>query len=362
MLETSNPILQEDLANISKRCNFCHLANKTILVTGAAGLIGCQIVLTLLYLNRTFNLNVKIFALARNREKINQIFGSLLDRENFEIIFADICNSVKTADPIDYIIHCASPSQSKFFIENPVETMRTIVYGTDNLLRLAKEKKVKSFVFLSTMEVFGELCGADGKGAAALKENEYGYIDILKARSSYPESKRLAESLCFAYFFQYKLPVKIARLTQTIAPFAFAGDNRIAVYFAKCFLENRDIELLTSGALIRNTIYSTDAIAAIFKILFEGKDGEAYNTANKNAALSIYETAQMIAGKIAGGQIKVKAAKEEREDIGKETAHFSPETKLLLNTDKLEALGWSAEIGLEEMYKRLIEGMKYKDK
>ena len=345
-IESTNKILQSDLETIANKMDFSKLKNSTVLVTGATGLIGSQIVLLLLYLNRVKNLSVKVVAMGRNLERLKEKFAQVSDRENLEFLVTDVINKVRYNGSIDYIIHGAGVTQSKKFVEFPVNTILTTMEGTKNLLEFAIEKEVKGFVFLSSMEVFGKI-----KDDKKLTESDYGYIDILNLRSSYPESKRMAECLCNAYAHQYILPVKIARLAQTVGAGFKYDDNRMAVQFARAAIEKENIVLLTDGKSKFCPIYITDVICGIFTILFEGKQGEAYTVANSSAFASVKEIADMVAKDISKNQIKVEIKDNN-------TGIYPPSFSMNLDTSKLEALGWKADVSLKEMYVRLIESLK----
>jgi dTDP-glucose 4,6-dehydratase len=215
------------------------------------------------------------------------------------------------------------------------------------MLDFAKEKNVTAFVYLSSMEVFG----ITDTRLQEVKETDYGYIDILNPRSSYSESKRLCECLCACYAQEYGLPIKIARLTQVLGAGVDYHDSRVAAQFARCVIEGENIVLKTEGKTLRPVIYTADAVAGIFTVLLQGISGEAYTIANKETAVSIRETAEMIAQKIADNKISVVF------DIDV-PAEYAPNLNLNLNTTKLEGLGWKAEIGLEAAYRNMIESMR----
>ena len=205
--------LQEDLEKIVENNTFWkNLENSTILITGATGLIGSLITKTVLCSNRLKNTNIKIIAMIRNEEKARKIFGNLLERENIVLFKCNIAEKIDLPDQVDYIIHCASVTTSNIMISHPVDVIQVAVNGTQNILNLAKEKSVKSMVYLSSMEVYGAF---ENTPEEKVSEDMLGYINPLKIRSNYPESKRLCENLCVAYAAQYQVPVKIARLAQT---------------------------------------------------------------------------------------------------------------------------------------------------
>lgn len=338
-----NKILQEDIELMAKQLDYNRLSNSTILITGASGLIGSQIILLLDYLNTTKNLKIKILALGRNLNKLQQKFSKV---QGIEYIEADVLNPIIYRNNIDYIIHCASVTQSQDFVLSPVNTILTTIEGTKNLLFMAKDKNIKGFVYLSSMEVFGQVTESK-----KLKETDLGYIDLTNIRSSYSESKRMAELLCLSFAKQYNLPIMIARLAQTIGPGFKYDDNRMSIQFAKAVIENHNIVLLTEGNSSFCSIYIRDAIMGIFTILLKGKTGDCYNVANSSTYVSVKDIASMIVNEIAHNKINIEYKLNK-------TDKYPPTFYLNLDTSKLNNLGWSAEVNLQEMYERLITSLK----
>jgi len=336
-------ILQEDLEYLAETQDFSAFFNSSVLITGATGLIGSQLVKLFLCLNRNKNANIRIIAFIRDEKKAQQIFNALYEKIYF--IIGDIKTIQQIDYSIDYIIHCASETSSKIFVDKPVETIDTAYIGTRNMLELAVTKKVKGFVYLSSMEVFGITDSSEKK------ESDYGYIDILNPRSSYSESKRMCECLCACFAKEYIVPVKIARLVQVLGAGVDYNDTRVAAQFARSIIENKDIVLRTEGKTRRPCIYTRDALAGICTVLLKGKAGEAYNVANADTTTTIRETAEMIVEKIANNNIKLSF------DIDV-PAEYAPNLNLNLNLNLIKTLGWRAEIGLEEAYRRMIESMR----
>ena len=336
-------ILQEDLEYLAEQFDFSNFYNSSVLVTGATGLIGSQFVKLFLCLNRIKNAEIKIYAFIRNDNKAKKIFNAVYNKINF--VIGDIKSIPHIDNPVDYIIHGASETASKIFIEKPVTTIDTAYIGTRTMLEFARIKRVKGLVFLSSMEVFGIT------DAREIKENDYGYIDILNPRSSYSESKRLCECLCACYAGEYNIPIKIARLVQVLGAGVDYDDTRVTAQFARSVIEKRDIILKTEGKTRRPCIYTRDALTGICTVLLNGNAGEAYNVANTDTTATIRETAEMIADKIAKNAIKVVL------DIDV-PAEYAPNFNLNLNLNRVKSLGWKAEIGLEEAYRRMIESMQ----
>ena len=344
---TKFEIFEEDFSSLKTSFDFSLLKNSSIFVTGATGLLGSQILLFLDYLNRTENYSMTLIGLIRNEDKAKKVFGN--SYQNITFINGDVLKLPEIPQHIDYIIHGASVTSSLDFVSKPVETIDIAINGTMNILRFAEAKNVKSMVYLSSMEVFGITDGKD-----KVSESDYGYIDILNTRSSYSESKRLCECLCHSFSKEFSLPVKIARLTQTLGAGIDYNDTRVAAQFARAVIEGHDIVLKTTGATKRPVIYTSDAISAILTVLLKGTDGQAYTAANEDTFYTIRETAEMIVSEIANGKIKLVF------DIKGVPQEYAPNLNLNLNLDTslLRSLGWSAKVGLKEAYERMIKGMK----
>ena len=341
-----NNILKEDFTRILSEYDFFELKDKSIFITGATGLIGSQLLRFLHYLNQNYGYKMELYALVRDKEKVVKFFGNELMDNSIHFVYGDVLSLPQIDAGIDYIIHGASITASKQFIEKAVETIDIAVNGTLNLLKFAKEKNVVSFVYLSSMEAFGV---TDGEGV--VREEDLGYIDISNPRSSYMESKRMCENLCVCFAHEYGLNTKCIRLTQTLGAGIDYNDTRVVAYFARSVLEGSDIVLKTEGKSKRPILYSADAITAILTVLLKGKFGNIYTAANPQTFATIRETAEMVAGKIAEGKIKVVF------DIDV-PAEYAPNLNLNLNVDKLCSLGWKPVVGLEDSYRRLIAGMR----
>ena len=349
-------ILQEDLDIIAdSELPFEKMKNTSVLITGATGLIGVSLIRTLLCINRKRNAQIKILAFVRNKDKAQRIYDHLLQRENFELVNGDVTNKLDIQQKVDYIFHCASVTTSQTMINKPVETLMTAILGTHNVLELAVEKKVKAFVYVSSMEMYGSFAGIKRLGNV-VTEDDLGYIDPLEVRSNYPESKRLCENMCIAYASEYDVPVKIARLAQTFGAGILPGENRVFAQFARSVMKGEDIVLHTWGKSEGNYCYIRDAVKGLFVILLMGREREAYNVTNPDTHMTIAEMAEMVCERLANGKIKTVYDVSQNNMFG-----YAANVKLKLSSEKLQKLGWKPEVGLEEAYNRLIESMKSQD-
>ena len=319
---------------VGKRNLFENLSNAKVLVTGATGLIGSMLIRTLLAANDKYDLNIQLTGQVRNIDKAKGIFREQLKR--FELSMTDDIE-------VDFIIHTVSPTTSKYFIEHPVETIKASVESTMSILEVARKNNA-TVVYLSSMEQYG----VPYENGQKMTEEEIGIIDHLNVRSSYSESKRLCECLCASYASEYGVDVKIARLSQTVGAGVPLTDNRMPMQFARAVVEERDIILHTEGKSISNFVYLTDAISGILTILQKGEKGQAYNVCNDDETKSVLEIAELVCHEVAGDRIKVCI--EKKENMG-----YAPDVAMYLDSGKLRALGWNAEVGMTEAYKRLVE-------
>lgn len=345
-METAFSITKEDGHNIVD-CNTIDwkmLSGNTILITGATGLIGMNLIHGIMSYNELNNGNIKVLALVRNVNKGNSLFAEYIEKNWLQLVQGDILTPVSLEENVDYIIHGASVTASKDFVEKPVETITTAIDGTKNLLELAKCKRVKSMVYMSSMEVYGT-----PYDEAPLTEEKMGYLNPLAVRSSYSESKQMVENLCVAYHSEYQVPVKIVRLTQTFGPGVAVNDGRVFAEFARCVMEGKDIRLQTEGLTKRMYLYTADAVTALLTVLTKGESGQAYNAANEDTYCSIREMAELVAEEFGQGKSRVVIAIPDTPN-----ASFNPVMCVYLSTEKLRSLGWEAQVDLKEMYRRMI--------
>ena len=335
-----NRIVEEDVSLFAKHFELSNqLTKSTFLVTGATGLIGSSLIRCLLALNE----QIKVYAPVRNLKKAEVLFDER-QKEHIHFIECDLVEyDYSLLEKIDYIVHCAAPTSSKFFVEHPVETFEIIMDGTKKMLQLARQKQVRGMVYLSSLEVYGE----SHDDSLSVKEDFQGYLNPMSVRSSYPMAKRATENLCCLYASEYGVPVKIARLTQTSGAGITKDDSRIIAQFARLAAHGQDIVLHTMGESSRPYCYVTDSISALLYILLKGADGESYNVANDSTYLSARGMAEFVHNNInPNSQVKVELA----DNMG-----YAPPTKLRLDTEKLMALGWRPRYGLKEIFERLIE-------
>lgn len=315
------------------------LKESTIFITGGTGLIGSNIVKAILKMNKDKQAHNKIVLLVKDIKKAKKLFENLNDIEYIE---GNILEYSPSKIKIDYIIHGASPTKSKYFINNPVETMDVAILGSKNILEQARISKVKSMVYLSSMEAYGTLKNND------TTEEQLGYIDISCVRSSYSEGKRVCELYCKSYCEEYELPIKIARLAQTFGGEISLDETRVYKYFCDCIINHEDIILKSNGKTKVNFCNINDCVNAIFKILLCGNNGETYNVVADKTNMTIYDIAKWLTDEYGEEKQKIVI------DVPKEANEFAPENEMILSNNKLKALGWKPQHTLKETYAELL--------
>lgn len=314
------------------------------LVTGASGYIGSMLVR---HISASYE-DAVVTAAVRDRRKCEGRFPA-----GVFVLEADLCDEAAVSrieGDFDYVIHCASITKSSEMAARPVEVIQSIVNTAQNVLNLVRQRHVKSLVYLSSMEVYGAICCSEGHRVRE-EEAADGAVDLLSVRSCYPLGKRMAENLCYSYYKEYGLPIKIARLAQTFGEGTLPTDSRVFMQFAKAAKDGTDIILHTEGNSVGNYCGIHDAIAGILTILKRGVNGEAYNVVNEQNTMTIRQMAELVAEKIAGDRIQI------RYDIPSENIYgYAPDTGLRLSGKKLESLGWHPSESLEKMYREVIRG------
>lgn len=340
-----NTIIEEDtLQIINENTVLKSLKDVTFAITGATGMIGSYVMNTLVTLNKYYNSNIKIIALVRDPEKLKK---EILEDENITVINYDVINPLEIDKKADYIIHAASPASPVIMKNKPFETNLANTLGTYNTLKYAQRCNAKSYLFISSREIYGEpLENQD----MFFEDGMLGFVDPLVPRNGYAEGKKAAENMCVSMKEEYGLNTKIARLAHTYGPGMSIYDGRVQADFLKNAINNENIIMKSDGSSIRTYTYISDAVSALFKILLESKD-IVYNVSNEEDEVSI----KMLADRIAE-IANVKVIMQIDNSNSKGSASFK---KGILSSKKIrEELNWKPKYNINEGFKRTIEFLK----
>lgn len=338
------------LLNISDYSNILHkisevnlpwseLQNKAFYIAGSTGLIGSCLIDTLMTVQKEKNIAFDIFASGRSKEKLESRFSAYINKPNFHAAEHDVLTPLtdNSNTNIDYIIHLASNTHPVDYATKPIETILANIKGTNNLLDFACKKNTMRFIYASSVEIYGE----NKNDAESFDESYCGYIDCNTLRAGYPEGKRAGEALCQAYIKEKNLDIVIPRFCRIYGPTMLMSDTKALSQFIKNTLDGQDIVLKSQGTQFFSYLDVFDAVTALLYCLFYGKNGEAYNIADKQSDITLKDLAQLLANK-AGTKVIFDLPSET------EKAGFSKATKATLNPEKIKNLGWSAMFNIEK--------------
>lgn len=252
---------------------------KKILITGGSGFIGTNLCLFLLKNNN------KIICLDNHYSSSKKNIKSLLKNKNFKYIKHDVKKNINLK--VDEIYNLACPASPIAYQNDPIYTLETNIYGTQNMLELALKNNAK-FLQASTSEIYGD------PKINPQPETYWGNVNTLGKRSCYDEGKRAAETMCYEYKKKYGLNIKIARIFNTYGPNMAIDDGRVISNFIVQSLLNKSITIYGKGAQTRSFCYVSDLINALNKFMtLEKKISTPINLGN-DYEISVLKVAKLI--------------------------------------------------------------------
>ena len=298
---------------------------KTVLITGAGGFIGYYLVLTFLARNDFYNNNIKLLAFVRNRERAEKKFGVLLERDDIELVVADVTNKIE-CERADFIIHAASQASNIQFETDPVGTINANLSGTSNILDFALESKSESVLVVSSLKVYGAL----HNGKNSISEDDIGYIDFTSYKNCYAVGKRASETLAASYCKQFGLNVKIARPSYIYGASSLT-DDRVWAQFIANVVRHENILLKSNGAANRSFCYVTDTVSTTIRN-FAKTASEVFPERNMTLAFANPED-------------------EKEPEVDTSALAKTPE---ILDSSRLCSLGWKPLVDLKEGIRRAV--------
>ncbi|NVK51426.1 MAG: SDR family oxidoreductase [Flavobacteriaceae bacterium] len=296
---------------------------KKILVTGGGGFLGSHLCEKLLELGNEV-LCVDNFFTGNKSNIIH-----LIDNPFFEIIRHDITFPLFVE--VDEIYNLASPASPIHYQNDPVQTIKTNVLGSINMLGLAKRLNIK-ILQASTSEVYGD------PEVHPQKEDYWGNVNPIGLRACYDEGKRAAETLFFDYHRQHNLHIKVMRIFNTYGPNMHPNDGRVVSNFIVQALKNIDITIYGDGTQTRSFCYVDDLIDGMIKLMHtDSKIKGPINVGNPNE-FSILELVQAV----------IKLTKSKSKIVFKPLPQDDPMKRKPDISLAKEVLDWQPKIELNE--------------
>lgn len=323
--------------------DWSRIDNKTLLITGATGMVGKYLIDVLCYRNRAYQTKTRIIAVGRNEEKFRSRFPGHGSDPFLRFCRADVQEPIHPGEHLDYIIHMASNTHPRLYASDPIGTEMSNIFGTYHLLNLAAENEGCRFLFTSSGDIYGD----NRSGEPMLDEKDCGYIDCNTLRAGYIEGKRASEALCNAFREAKGVDFVIARLCRIYGPTMQLTDSKAISQFVMNAVRGEDIVLKSKGQQVFSYLYIYDVVTAMLYLMTKGESGQAYNVADESQFLSLRELAAMLA-EISHKEVRYDVP-EEQEKKGASTF-----MDVRLNPAKIKRLGWTAEVTASEGLKETV--------
>jgi len=227
-------------------------APQRILVTGGSGFIGSHLCRRLLAQGHDVLVADNFYSSSRHN------VADLLSEPRFELLRHDVTFPLYVE--VDQIYHLACPASPVYYQRDPVQTTKTCVHGSINMLGLAKRLGAR-ILLSSTSEVYGD------PAVHPQAESYWGNVNPTGLRSCYDEGKRCAETLFFDYYRQHQLPVKVARIFNTYGPNMLPDDGRVVSSFIVAALRGEPLTVFGDGSQTRSFCYVDDMVEGLIRLM-----------------------------------------------------------------------------------------------
>jgi nucleoside-diphosphate-sugar epimerase len=352
-------IVRGDLDLIVTQCasEFARMSGRGLAIAGGAGFLGYYLVQAALHWNRSnpSSAPIPVVVLDNFIRGVPAWLTALEADPNLRLIKHDISFPLPAeARDADYLIHAASIASPIYYRQYPIETMDSNVNGLRLLLDFCLQRKragkpVGGVLFYSSSEIYGD---PDPKFIPT-PETYRGYVSCTGPRACYDESKRYGETLCVNFARQHEIPVKVARPFNNYGPGLKITDGRVIPDFARDILAGRDIVMLSDGSAKRTFCYSADAVAGYYKILVNGRPGEAYNIGVETPEISVIELADRMVA-LAAGLFGYQGRVVRKESSDKDYLVDNPTRRCPVVQKARTELGYDPQVPVDEGLRRSL--------
>ena len=296
---------------------------KQILVTGGAGFIGSHLC------ERLVEEGNAVICLDNFYSGSKSNIWHLIGHPGFELVRHDVTEPYRAE--IDEIYNLACPASPVFYQYDPIQTTKTSVIGTFNMLGLAKRTKAK-ILQASTSEVYGD------PARHPQEESSWGNVNPIGIRSCYDEGKRCAESLCFDYHRIHGVDVKVIRIFNTYGPRMAVNDGRVVSNFVVQALKGEDLTIYGDGTQTRSFQFVSDLVEGMIRMMATPKGFTGPVNLGNPGEFTMIELAKKVLSKV-GGTSKI---------VFKPLPDDDPKMRRPDITLAKKELGWEPKVSLDE--------------
>jgi len=311
------------------------MSKKNILVTGGAGFLGKHLCHALL------NGGHRVLCIDNFQSSNKESLTTVLDNPNFELVEGDITEKIKIKTPIDEIYNLACVASPPLYQKTPIQTLKTSVVGTLNILELAQEKTAK-LLQASSSEVYGD------PKIHPQPETYWGNVNPIGIRACYDEGKRAAESLTFDFARNCELSIKVVRIFNTYGPGMRSQDGRVISTFITQALKGDPLTLFGDGSQTRSFCYVDDLIGGVIKMMETGANIQGPVNLGSQEERTIRQVAADILA-LTGSKSRIKFNPLPQDD---------PKIRRPDLTRAKHLLSWEPEISFEKGLKATINYFK----
>ena len=356
---TATEVVKTDLNYIcsTNKAEFQKMSGQRLLITGGAGFLGYYLVQSITHWNEHYSPEKKIDITVWDNfsRGVPSWLTALQETRQLKVAKRDLRDPLPVdMGDVQWIVHAASIASPTIYRQDPIGTMDANITGLRSLLDYAlkqkhAEKPVMGFLFFSSSEIYGDPDPANIPTA----ETYRGYVSCTGPRACYDEAKRYGETLCVNFARQHGIPVKCARPFNNYGPGLKITDGRVLPDFCRNVLNGEDIVMLSDGLAKRTFCYDADSIMGYYRILVNGKPGEAYNIGVETPEISMRELADRVVAlgkELVGYNGKVV----QKTSADPDYLVDNPNRRCPIITKAREEIGYHPTITLEEGLRRSL--------
>ncbi len=356
---TATEVVQNDLDYIclTNKLEFAKMSGKRLLVTGGAGFLGYYLVQSITHWNENYSPDKQVDLTVWDNfsRGVPAWLTALQETKKLKLAKRDLRDPLPAdMGDIAYIVHAASIASPTIYRQDPIGTMDANITGLRSLLDYSLKQKqagkpIEGFLFFSSSEIYGD----PDPAFIPTPEDYRGNVSCTGPRACYDEAKRYGETLCVNFARQHGIPVKCARPFNNYGPGLKITDGRVLPDFCRNVLAGEDIVMLSDGLAKRTFCYDADSIMGYYRVLVNGRPGEAYNIGVETPEISMRELADRVVA-LAKDLVGYKGKVVLKTSADPDYLVDNPSRRCPIITKAREQIGYNPSISLEEGLRRSL--------